>query len=63
MSTSYVCPRCGAQDSTRCDFLRASDDRYGYPKSHEREAREAGCRVMHYHDRFARTGSYDDDKS
>ena len=46
----YDCPHCGAIDSTRCVF-RTSDRTGTVILSEQGEAREVGCRVMHYTDR------------
>jgi hypothetical protein len=46
----YTCPKCGAKDSTCCDFLMPGDVTFGYPKNKSDEARKAGCRIMYYHD-------------
>lgn len=44
---NYVCPRCGAEDSTRCDF--EIDERTGtVVYSQQLAAFLAGCRVVHY---------------
>lgn len=57
-SRTYTCPKCRAIDSTQCDF---AVDWQGQVKQYQiEEAREAGCRVQFYTDKFARTGSYFD---
>jgi hypothetical protein len=43
----YVCPRCGAYDSTRCDFDVSAYDSQIVP-SQVIEAHESGCRVEFY---------------
>lgn len=55
---SYTCPHCGAYDSTTCKFKIS--DMGTVVKSQQEEARKVGYRVMHYTDKFKRTGSYDD---
>lgn len=50
MST-YVCPYCGAEDSTRCD--KAAEMRLADRDPRPRELaqmRAVGCRVAHYID-------------
>lgn len=59
MSLKYVCPHCGAYDSSKCDF--PINDRTGSVTTKKQDgARKVGCRVMHYTDKFKATGSYDD---
>lgn len=46
MSDNYVCPKCGAQDSSRCDFRIVVAGTVA--PSQRKRAHEAGCRVEHY---------------
>lgn len=50
-SYTYDCPHCGAQDSTRCAMLPASDPARPYTEAMLERARAVGCRVVHYVDR------------
>lgn len=50
-SYTYNCPHCGAQDSTRCSVLPASDPARPYTEAMLERARAVGCRVVHYVDR------------
>lgn len=54
----YVCPHCGAYDSTTCKFKISALGQV--VKSQQEEARKVGCRVQHYTELLARTGSYND---
>lgn len=58
VTRTYICPKCGSSDSTRCDFVI---NWHGHVKQYQtEEARKAGCRVQFYTDKFARTWSYFD---
>lgn len=46
---SYDCPHCGANDSGHCDFRISVRTDIVVP-SKQVEARNVGCRVMHYTD-------------